>query len=253
LKNFTKIVLFKRNVTHYKKIKNKEGEKVMKKIGKILSAAIIAVLTVVMCFAFAACGGDSGDSKKTYSTTFDNIESWDYSFIHINSFGETAGVGMININSWGNKKLELGEGGTCDGVGCKWTLNLEVEDTAYSLYFIAHVKGAGTDYTGEGDFTYLFQGTCESVTGGYKLATPTYAKVTITGTLVNNDSSSFANYIPSAPWEVDSKTADDAEAVTKVKSKVTPSKLCSTVLNTATIVVSGNKITEVKDITLPNV
>ncbi len=222
----------------------------MNKLGKIMSAVTIAVLTVVMCIAFAACG-DGDAEAKSYSTTFDNIESWDYSFVHINSFGEEAGVGMININSWGNKKLALGDGGTCDGVGCKWTCTLDVEDTAYTLTLTAHIKGAGEEYTGEGDFSYTFQGTCEAVTGGYKVSQPTYVKVALTGT-IEKHADSFANYIPNAPWSLDSDTADDADSVTAVNNKVVPSMLCSTILNSATFVVNGSSITEVKDITLPN-
>lgn len=217
----------------------------------VLVGIVAAALAVAMCMMMVACGGentgDTGSTANTYTTTFDNIETWDYCCVSINAFGDTAGVGMININSWGNKKLKLSDAGTCDGEGCSWTCELKVEDTAYTLSFIAHLVGDDATYAGEGDFTYMFQGTCSSVSGGYKLEAPTYAKVTLTGNFKRlTDGSDFADYIPSAPFSIDSNGAGDSEDT--VNGKIVADYLLTTVFRGATFSVSGSSITEVTDV-----
>lgn len=188
------------------------------------------------------------ESSQSYSTTFDNIETWDYSFVNINAFGDEAGVGMINLNSWGNKKLKLGTNGTCDGEGCKWTCTLEAKDSAYTLTLSAHLVGAGDVYSGEGDFAYIFQGSYTGASPAYVLAAPTYVKVDLTGTFkCIGDKTEFANYIPDAPWHLDSKGDGDAAAT----KKVVADKLVSTVFGGATFNVSGTSISSVTDINYP--
>lgn len=217
----------------------------MKKFGKILTAVAAAVLAVAMGVMFAACGGTKSSS---YTATTDNIEAWDYTCVSINAFGDEAGVGMINLNSWGAKKLQLGSDGTCAGVGCSWTIKLDVEGDAYTLSFIAHLVGAGSDYTGEGDLAYIFEGTCTSVDGGYKLAAPTYAKATLDGSLtLAGDETDFANYIPTAPAVIDSN-GDNTGNWEGFKGKIASDKLLTTIFLGATFKVSGESITEVTDI-----
>lgn len=215
----------------------------MKRISKTLTAIASMALVAVMSFMIAACGG-----AKTYTATCDNIESWDYTFVSINAFGDTAGVGMINLNSWGNKKLKLGSDNTCAGEGCSWTIQLDVDGSEYTLSLIAHLVGAGADYSGEGDFTYLFQGACESVSGGYKLAAPTYAKVSLEGDFkLVGDATDFANYIPTAPASIDSTGATSGNWE-MFKGKVVAEYLLTTVFRGATFNVSGDSITSVTDV-----
>lgn len=248
-----------------------------------LASILLAVLLVVaMCATLTACnntkadptatpavggqetqeptGGQDNQKEEpaaaggTFTTTTDNFESWDYSFTNINAFGDTAGVGMLNIQSWGNKKLALGDDGTCDGVGCSWTIQLDVDGGNYTLSTIAHIKGAGDVYDGEGDFTYKFIGTCEAVDGGYKLAAPTEVEVSLDGGFTRlTDGTDFADYIPSAPVTIGSKDADDCEAANSFKNKIVPSYLVSTVFGGATFHVNGSEITEVVDIDFPAV
>ena len=123
----------------------------------LVSTLLAGLLAVIMCVSLAACNSSNNSSNNStppaneddkqeesqavqqeeqnapeavggvYTATTDNFESWDYSFTNINAFGDTAGVGMLNIQSWGNKKLALGDDGTCDGVGCSWTIQLDVD------------------------------------------------------------------------------------------------------------------------------
>lgn len=256
----------------------------MKRFHNHVSILMAVLLVVAMCASLAACGTSaSGGSNSTnapapnttaanneqnttapetttepevaggvYTVKTDNFESWDYSFTNINAFGDTPGVGMLNIQSWGNKKLALGDDGTCDGVGCSWTIQLEVEDTNYTLSTIAHIVGAGDVYDGEGDFTYTFTGTCEAVDGGYKLSAPEYVQVSLTGDFTRlSDGSDFADYIPTAPVTLDSNDADDCDAANSFKNKIVPSYLVSTVFGGATFLVEGSEIVEVTDIDFP--
>lgn len=248
-----------------------------------LASILLAVLLVAaMCVTLAACnntasdptptsgnvqadqpqsdgqdsqgnqGGEPEVTGGTFTTTTDNFESWDYSFTNINAFGDTAGVGMLNIQSWGNKKLALGDDGTCDGEGCSWTIQLEVDGANYTLSTIAHIKGAGDIYDGEGDFAYHFMGACEAVEGGYKLSAPTEVTVTLDGGFTRlSDGSDFADYIPSAPVTISSNDADDCEAANSFKNKIVPSYLVSTVFGGATFHVEGSEITSVTDIDFP--
>lgn len=246
----------------------------------LISTLLAGLLAVVMCVSLAACNNSSnqtstppandGDKVEetqpvqqdeqgapeatggVYTVTTDNFESWDYSFTNINAFGDTAGVGMLNIQSWGNKKLALGDDGTCDGVGCSWTIKLEVDGTDYTLSTIAHIVGAGDVYEGEGDFTYKFTGSCEEVDDGYKLAAPDRVEVILDGGFTRlSDGSDFADYIPSAPVTITSDDADDCEAAASFKEKIVPSYLVDTVFGGATFHVDGAEITSVTDIDFP--
>ena len=135
----------------------------MKRLSKILSGIAIGILTVVMSVAFAACGGGKGG---TYSVDVDGaLASWEYNFVNIGVFGDEH-WGMINLEDWGNKKLALGSDNTCIGTGCKWTVKLDTTGEEYKLYIIGHLKGNGTVYKGEGDYTYMFQGAYSSVSDG---------------------------------------------------------------------------------------
>lgn len=246
----------------------------MKRFRNSVSVLIALLLMVAMCASLAACGssGNPADSTPStaanneqsdpatepeanggvYTVTTDNFESWDYSFTNINAFGDTPGVGMLNIQSWGNKKLALGDDGTCDGVGCSWTIQLEVDGTAYTLSTIAHIVGAGDVYEGEGEFTYKFTGTCEKTDDGYKLAAPEYVQVSLTGDFTRlTDGTDFADYIPTAPVTLDSNDADDCDAANSFKNKIVPSYLVSTVFGGATFHVSGSEIVSVTDIDFP--
>lgn len=209
---------------------------------KVLAAILTVALVVVMGVALAACGGGS----STYTVDFDNIETWDYCPVTFNQYGDDAGVGMININSWGNKKLKLGADGTCSGVGATWTCTLIIED-GYDLAFTCHLIAAdGNGYSGTGDLTYRFTGSYTEVTGGYTLAAPTYAEVTLTGTFTRASAEDFADYIPSAPWSMNSNDSDDCEAATLCKKKALPSKLLTTIFKGATFKVSGSSISSVE-------
>lgn len=246
----------------------------------LVSSLLALLLVAAMCGTLTGCGSTGGKESQApastapegegdkvgetrpaqeqqeaggvYTVTTDNFESWDYSFTNINAFGDTAGVGMLNIQSWGNKKLALGDDGTCDGVGCSWTIKLEVDGTDYALYTTAHIVGAGDVYDGEGDFTYKFTGSCEEVDDGYKLAAPDRVEVTLDGGFTRlSDGSDFADYIPSAPVTITSDDADDCEAANSFKNKIVPSYLASTVFGGATFHVDGTEITSVTDIDFP--
>lgn len=249
-------------------------------LAKYLLAGLLAV---AMCLALVACGSGDGSNPSaggsnpstggsqnqsdagtgtggedstptggTFTATTDNFESWDYSFTNINAFGDEAGVGMLNIQSWGNKKLALGGDGTCDGEGCTWTIQLDVDGDKYTLSTIAHIKGAGDVYSGEGDFTYKFMGSCSAVDGGFKLAAPEMVEVSLTGDFTRlSDGSDFADYIPSAPVSLTSNDADDCDAAAAFKNKIVPSYLVSTVFGGATFQVSGSEIVSVTDIDFP--
>lgn len=232
----------------------------MKRVGKWISVLVTWALTVIMCVAFASCGGEK---ETSFSVDVDGaLASWEYNFVNIGVFGDEH-WGMINIEDWGNKKLALGSDNTCVGTGCKWTVKLDVSDgQKYSLYIVAHLKGNGTVYEGEGDYTYMFQGAYEEVSGGYKLAAPTYVKVSLTeGFNLIAEQYDFANYIPTGPWEIDSNTSDEDSFVkannnptagtTGLQDKLWPSVLVGTVFGGATFNVSGNQIVSVTDVTLP--
>lgn len=232
----------------------------MKKFGKLLSGVVIAVLTLVMSVAFAACGG-SKEEKYTIAVE-GALRSWQYNFVNISEFGDEH-WGMINLEDWGNKKLALNADNNCIGTGCAWRVELVVNEGEYKLYTIAHLTGNGTVYAGEGDYTYMFQGTCSAVSGGYKLEAPTYVEVSLSEgfNLIYEGPYDFANYIPSGPWKIDSTMSDDAEFVkslndstagtTGLNDKLWPSVLVPTVFGGATFKVSGDKITSVVDVTLP--
>lgn len=240
--------------------------------------ATSVIMATCMCGLLMACGsaasGNTADSKSeavaeeaaatdgteaaaesdTYTVDIDNFETWDYSFVNINAFGDTPGVGMINIQSWGNKKLALGSDGTCDGEGCSWTIQLDVDGNEYALYTIAHIVGAGDVYEGSGDFTYKFIGTCEAADDGYVLDAPTDVEVSLTGDFTRlSDGSDFADYIPSAPASVTSNDADDSEAAAAFGGKVVPSYLVSTVFGGGIFHVDGNEIVSVTDINFPEI
>lgn len=184
-----------------------------------------------------------------FTTSFDMLSTWDYDFVAMNSFGMDPGEGMINLDNWGAKKLKQGEDGSIAGVGIKYDLTLDIANTDYELAIIAHIVGDEQSYSGSGDFSYTFKGPQEEVTDGYKLKAPTYCDVKLTGDIhLIGDPTDFANYLPDAPWEVDSNTSDDDEKVTKIKKKVLPSKLLTTVFLGATFKVSGQTISEVVDI-----
>ena len=111
----------------------------MKKMAKKLVAMLMAAMLAVACVGAAL-------AEDTYSVETENFETWDYSFCNINAFGDDPGVGMLNIQSWGNKKLALGDDGTCDGVGCTWKITLSVDGTEYTLKTIATIVGVATFY-----------------------------------------------------------------------------------------------------------
>lgn len=234
----------------------------MKRLGKILSSIVIGILTLVMCVAFSACGEKSEEGNKVYSVNVDGaLASWTYNFVNIGVFGDEH-WGMINIEDWGNKKLALGPDNTCVGTGCKWSVKLDVSGEQYKLYIIAHIKGNGTVYQGEGDYTYMFQGPYSSVSDGYKLEAPTYVEVSLTeGFELITEGYDFADYIPTGPWKIDSTMSDTDEFVvtnnnnsngTKgLQDKLWPSVLVGTVFGGATFHVSGDKIVSVTDVTLP--
>lgn len=234
------------------------------------SKTLFALTGLVLALSLASCGTDtaststssaaestssetadtSTDTTTTYTATFPNIETWDYSFVNINSFGQEAGVGMINLNSWGNKKLKLGDDGTCDGVGCNWTLTFTPSDTTYTFALTAHLIGAGDVYSGEGDFAYTFTGTETVGTDSYVLSAPTYVKVTLTGDITCiGDKTDFANYLPDAPYSVDSNGEGDVDAC----KKIVPEKLIPTIFGGATFNVADGAVTSVTDITFPTI
>lgn len=237
----------------------------MKKISKVIGIIAISALASAMCLGFAACGDDDEvgeDGVKSYSVDVDgSLAAWEYNFVNINSYGDNP-FGILNIEDWGNKKLKLGSDNTCAGTGCTWSVQLDImDDTEYNLYLTAHIIGNDTVYGGEGDFTYMFDGTYEEVSGGYKLEAPTYIKVSLTGdfTLLEDDYD-FANYIPSADWEIDSNMSDDDEFITGLNnnsagtkglhSKLLPSEL-TTIFGGGTFYVSGSTITSITDVTFP--
>ncbi|MGN0814658.1 MAG: hypothetical protein ACI4MH_05455 [Candidatus Coproplasma sp.] len=222
----------------------------MKRLGKILTAVISVITTVVLCAVFAACG-----ATTKFSTKLDaGLQDWDYCFVSVNAFGDDPGVGMLNIDNWGNKKLKLGTDGVCAGTGSVWTITLDVEDSStYKLTLSSHITGDGVSYDKEGDFSYTFEGSYTKKDNSYVLAQPTYCKVELTGEFTRlTDGSDFADYIPSAPWSIDSNTSDDADSVKStesgIKGKILPSKLCNTVFLGATFNVDGTSIVSVTDI-----
>ena len=125
-----------------------------KVISTLLATAMVATLLAGCGSSAAPAAEASAEPAATeeaaesgvYTVETDNFESWDYSFVNINAFGDTAGVGMLNIQSWGNKKLALGDDGTCDGVGCKWTIKLESEGIHMPL-MISLAKILCSEYT----------------------------------------------------------------------------------------------------------
>ena len=234
----------------------------MKRRGKILSAITGVALAATMCAGFLACGGGD-EGAKSYSIDLDGkLSEWEYVFVNIGVFGDEH-WGMINIEDWGNKKLALNEEtGECIGVGCKWTIQLDVEDGNYELSIIAHLKGDDITYQGTGDYVYLYKGEYEAVKGGYKLGLPTYGEVSLTeGFALITTGYDFADYIPTGPWKIDSTMSDDAEFVkasnnnslgtTGLQDKLWPSVLLDSVFGGATFMVSGSKIVSVVDVELP--
>lgn len=218
----------------------------MKKFSKVLTVVCALALAVAIGVLATACGSKAG----TYSTTFNSVTEWSCSPFTVNAYGDEAGVGLLNLDNWGDKKLKLGADGHCVGTGLTYTCTLDVDgEGAYTLTLTAHLIGAGADYTGEGDFSYAFTGTYEEVETGYKLAAPTACTVSITGTFANTNTEDLANYIPSAPWTLSNTDADDSDAAKSAKNKVVPSKLLTTIFKGATFVVEGEAIKDVTDIT----
>jgi hypothetical protein len=189
---------------------------------------------------------------KEFSITLPaGLQDWDYCFVTVNAFGDDPGVGMINIDNWGNKKLKLGTNGVCAGTGSIWTISLNVKDAStYELDLSSKIIGDDVAYSKSGVFSYSFKGPyTSSVSNNFALAAPTYCKVSLTGEFTRlTDGSDFADYIPSAPWNVDSCTADTDASVTAIKSKVLPSLLLTSVFSGATFVVEGETISSVIDI-----
>lgn len=202
-------------------------------------AVLCLALVMLMSIALVA-----NAESATYSVEFDSLTEWDYCFVAVNAFGDEAGVGMVNLDNWGMKKLQLDENGNLAGTGLKYTLNLTVEDEAYTLDLIAHIIGAGADYMGEGDLTYSFQGTCSAVDGGYTLAQPTYVLVTVDGNITCSESQkeSSSMSVPESGFSVDSEgNGEDG-------LKIIGSKLVDTVFGGATFFVEGSEIVSIDDI-----
>ena len=217
----------------------------MKKMAKKLVAMLMVAMLAVACVGTAL-------AEDVYSVETENFETWDYSFCNINAFGDDPGVGMLNIQSWGNKKLALGDDGTCDGVGCTWKITLSVDGTEYTLKAIATIVGAGDVYAGTGEFTYTFNGAYEAADNAFILGEPTYVAVDLTGDFTRlSDGSDFADYIPSAPASVTCENEDGGAEASAWKNKIVPSLLTSTVFGGATIVVDGSEIVSVDDINFP--
>lgn len=211
----------------------------MKRIGKILTVVCAAVLAFALGIMTVGCS-----KAGTYTAECDSLSAWDYNFVSINAFGDEAGVGLMNLDNWGDKKLKLGSDGHCVGEGLTYTISLDVDgEGAYTLDIIMHIIGDGNDYSGSGDFTYSFQGTYEEVDGGYKLSAPTYLLCTCTGSLVNN-APGGANYLPSSGYSYDSNGVGDASGCTRVVKE----HMLTTIFKGATFKVSGTEITEVTDI-----
>ena len=217
----------------------------MKKMTKNLMAVLMIAMLAVVCISSAL-------AEDVYSVETPNFETWDYSFCNINAFGDDPGVGMLNIQSWGNKKLALGDDGTCDGVGCTWKITLSVDETAYTLKAIATIVGAGDVYEGTGEFTYTFKGAYEAAENSFILGEPTYVAVDLTGDFTRlSDGSDFADYIHSAPASVTCENEDNGAEASASKNKIVTSLLNSTVFGGATFVVDGNEIISVEDINFP--
>lgn len=206
---------------------------------KKLSAILSLVLVLTMCFTLTAFA-----EPEVYTVDFDSLTEWDYCFVAVNSFGDEAGVGMVNLDNWGMKKLQLDADGNLAGAGLSYTLNLTVDGDAYTLDLIAHIIGAGADYMGAGDLTYSFQGTCEAVDGGYKLAQPTYVLVTVDGDITCSEEQKGMDSmsVPESGFSVDSEgNGEDGK-------KIIGSKLIDTVFGGATFYVSDGVIESIDDI-----
>lgn len=89
---------------------------------KKLSAILSLVLVLTMCFTLTAFA-----EPEVYTVDFDSLTEWDYCFVAVNSFGDEAGVGMVNLDNWGMKKLQLDADGNLAGAGLSYTLNLTVD------------------------------------------------------------------------------------------------------------------------------
>ncbi|MDO5378690.1 MAG: hypothetical protein Q4G52_10185 [Clostridia bacterium] len=204
-------------------------------------AVLCLALVMLMSIALTA-----NAEPATYTVAFDSLTEWDYCFVAVNAFGDEAGVGMVNLDNWGMKKLKLDENGNLAGTGLSYTLNLTVDGEAYTLDLIAHIIGAGSDYMGEGDLTYRFQGACSDVEGGYKLEQPTYVLVTVDGDITCSDvqkgDDAFSMSVPESGFSVDSDgNGEDG-------NKIIGSKLVDTVFGGATFFVEGSEIVSIDDI-----
>lgn len=213
----------------------------MKRINKFLTAFLVAAMALVLSLAaLTGCGSE----KKTYSVEFDNLIEWDYCFVTINYFGETEGVGMVNLDMWGRKKLKQDSTGEIAGTGLSWTVTLTVDGSEYVLDIIAHLVCAGGDYRGSGDLTYEFTGKYTEVEGGYKLEKPTYILVTQDGDITISDeqkADDFAMSLNESPFMCDSEgNGEDSR-------KIIGSRL-DTVFFGATFMVEGDSIISVEDI-----
>lgn len=208
----------------------------MKKLTALFLALIMMMSVAMIAHAEPA----------VYSVEFDSLTEWDYCFVAVNAFSDEAGVGMVNLDNWGMKKLKLDENGNLAGTGLKWTLNLAVENGEYVLDLIAHIIGAGSDYMGEGDLTYEFKGEYTDTEGGYILAQPTYVLVTVDGNITCSETQkgddAFSMSVPESGFSVDSEgNGEDGR-------KIIGSKLIDTVFGGATFYVEGDAIVSIDDI-----
>lgn len=186
-----------------------------------------------------------------FTTTFDSYGESDYADVfHANSYGEAKGVGMVNLDNWGDKKLTLNDEGHCVGEGLKYTLTLDVSDaSAYVLTLAMNLigNGAADAYTGEGVLSYIFNGSYTVSNGDYVLGEPTSVRVTMTGTLKNNAPTDFANYLPDAPFEMDNTSTLGDDVGIPIKNSFKPEYLIPTIFGGATFQVSGSEISGVYD------